>query len=293
MPIDPELLGLEDAVALVTGGAQSIGRGCAVQLARAGCHIAIVDIADASDAVAEIEGLGLGRRALFVQADLRSKSSVDPAVGRVVSAFGRLDVAVNTVGGTSAPKALLDMTADEWASVALLNEITTLLCLQAEALSMISAGTAGSIINIASVSGAVGAPNTAGYGAANAGVISLTKSAALELAAYGVRVNCIVPGAHWTETTRQASAPGADPGLVAWVEAASKAAPLGRLGEVSEAGGVAVFLASKLSSYITGHPIACDGGILHTTSRPPIGMTMVPAALAGMVGDRRISREAG
>jgi NAD(P)-dependent dehydrogenase (short-subunit alcohol dehydrogenase family) len=71
MPIDPDLLGLEDAVALVTGGAQSIGRGCAVQLARAGCHIAIVDIADAGSAVAEIEGLG--RRPAFIEADVREK----------------------------------------------------------------------------------------------------------------------------------------------------------------------------------------------------------------------------
>jgi NAD(P)-dependent dehydrogenase (short-subunit alcohol dehydrogenase family) len=170
MPIDPDLLGLEDAVALVTGGAQSIGRGCAVQLARAGCHIAIVDIADAGSAVAEIEGLGLGRRAVGYRADLRDRASVEAAVLFATRSLGPLQVA--------------------------------------------------------------------------------------------------------------------------WVEAASKAAPLGRLGETSEAGGVAVFLASKLSSYLTGHPIPCDGGILHTTSRPPIGMTMVPAALAGMVGDRRISREA-
>ena len=292
MTIDPDLLGLEDTVALVTGGAQSIGRGCAVQLARAGCDVAIVDLIDAADAVAEIESLG--RRAMAVQADLRDKAQVDSVVARVAGSFGPLQVAVNTVGGTTAPKPLLDLTVEEWRSVAELNEVTTLLCCQAEALSMIGEGTPGSIINIASVSGVVGAPNTAGYGAANAGVISLTRSAALELAPYGVRVNCIVPGAHVTETTRRASAPGADPALVAWVEAASKAAPLGRLGETWEAGGVAVFLASRLSSYVTGHPIPCDGGILHTTARPPIGMTMVPAALAGMVRpDRQHGREAG
>jgi NAD(P)-dependent dehydrogenase (short-subunit alcohol dehydrogenase family) len=291
MTIDPDLLGLEGTVALVTGGAQSIGRGCAIQLARAGCHVAIVDLVDAAEAVAEIESLG--RRGMSAQADLRDKAQVDAVVARVADSFGPLQVAVNTVGGTTAPKPLLDLTAEEWRSVAELNEITALLCCQAEALSMIAHGTSGSIVNIASVSGVVGAPNTAGYGAANAGVISLTKSAALELAAYGVRVNCIVPGAHLTETTRQASAPGADPALLAWVEAASKAPPLGRLGETWEAGGVAVFLASKLSSYVTGHPIPCDGGILHTTARPPIGMTMVPAALAGMVPDRQHSGEEG
>jgi len=275
--LDPDLLGLDGAVAFVTGGAQSIGRGAAVQLARAGCHVAIADVADPSATVAEIEALG--RRAIALDADLRHRDEVDEAVRRAAEVLGRLTVAVNTVGGTTAPKALLDLRPEDWEADAMRNEMTTLLCCQAEAMAMIESGAGGSIVNIASVSGVVGAPNAAGYGAANAGVISLTKSAALELAPYGIRVNCVVPGAHVTESTVRASGPDADPALVAWMAAAASAPPLGRLGQTSEAGGVVVFLASKLASYVTGHPIPCDGGILHTTARPPIGMAMVPEAV--------------
>ena len=93
---------------------------------------------------------------------------------------------------------------------------------------------------------------------------------ALEVAHAGIRVNCIAPGAHWTETTREAAA-SPDPELRAWVQATESATPLGRLGEVAEAGGVAVFLASRLSSYVTGQTIVTDGGLVHTTARPPLG----------------------
>src|ERR1700678_65945 len=92
--VDPALLGLIDAVALVTGGAQSIGRGCAVQLARAGCHVMVADIADAGAAVTEIESLG--RRAASVTVNVRTKSAVDEMIDATLGHFGRLDVAVNT-----------------------------------------------------------------------------------------------------------------------------------------------------------------------------------------------------
>jgi NAD(P)-dependent dehydrogenase (short-subunit alcohol dehydrogenase family) len=263
---DPDLLGLSGAVALVIGAARSIGRGCARQLARAGCDVAVVDVADAHDTVAEIESMG--RRSVGIRADVLDATQVDAMVARAVDALGPFDVAVNTVGGTHPPKPFLDLAVDEWTRVLDLNALATMLCCQAEARAMLMHGVAGRIVNVASLSGVVGAPNAVDYGAANAAVLSLTASVALELAGSGIRVNCIVPGATWTETVRDAAH---DPQLAGWVEAAEGSNPLGRLAEVDEMGTVAVFLASRLSSYVTGQGIVVDGGMVHTTARPPLG----------------------
>jgi len=138
---------------------------------------------------------------------------------------------------------------------------------------------------VASSSGVVGGPNVADYGAANAGVIHFTKSAAMELARYGLRVNCIIPGTHETESSRaRAAETGRDPNMQRFRELAAKAPPLGRLGDPLDTGGLAVFLASNLSSYVTGHGVFSDGGVVHTTARPPVGLDMMPAALAHVEG---------
>ena len=262
-----ELLGLWDRVALVTGGSRSLGRGCALALARAGCHVAIVDVLDASDTVAEIETLG--RRAVAVSADVRDPEGAESMAQEVIDALGPFHVAVNTVGGTHGPTPFLDLTREEWESVVALNASATLWSCQAEARRMIDAGVDGSIVNLGSLSGLEAAPNVVDYGAANAAVIHLTRSIALELAPHGIRVNCIVPGAHKTESVVAAAA--ANPEIARWVERNSAATPLGRLGDPSETGGVAVFLASRLSSYVTGQEIVVDGGMQHTTARPPVG----------------------
>ncbi len=266
--IDDELLGLRDAVAVVTGGTQSIGRGCAVALARAGCHIVIADLVDGSDAVREIHALG--RDAIFHRTDARSKVSIEEMVAAAIAHFGRLDVAVNTVGSTKGPKPFLDIEVEEWDDVVSQNLSTTMLCTQVEALAMIKLGIAGRIINISSLSGLVAAPNAAGYGAANAGVVHVTRSAALELGRYGIRVNCIVPGTHRTEAVVKAVAE--NPQIAEWIRVVGASTPLGRIGDVAETSGVAVFLASNLSAYVTGQEIVSDGGVQHTTSRPPMGM---------------------
>ena len=266
--IDHDLLGLTGAVAIVTGGAQSIGRACAVQLARAGCHVVIADIVDGSAAVEEITGLG--RKAFFHQADMRSRADIEQLLDAVIGRFGRLDVAINTVGSTKGPKPFLDITVDDWDDVVTQNLTTTVLSTQVEALAMIKLGIHGRIVNVASLSGLVAAPNAAGYGAANAGVVHVTRSAAAELARYGIRVNCIVPGTHLTEAVHEAQA--RDPKIAEWIRRVGDAAPMGRIGEVWETAGVAVFLASRLSAFVTGEKVVSDGGVLHTTARPPMGM---------------------
>jgi NAD(P)-dependent dehydrogenase (short-subunit alcohol dehydrogenase family) len=274
--IDPSLLGLEDQVALVTGAGQGIAKGCALQLAKAGCHVSVVDIDPTKGraTVSEIEGLG--RRAVFVHADVLDVDGVRRMVGETIEALGSLDVACNVVGNPGhPPMPLVDVTLDDWNATVHRNLGTAFLGTQAEALAMIERRVPGRIINVASSSGVVGAPNIADYGAANAGVIHFTKSAAMELARYGIRVNCIVPGTHGRATPPENDTPA----MRRFRELAAKAPPLGRLGDPYETGGVAVFLASNLSTYVTGHALFSDGGVVHTTARPPVGLTMLPQAL--------------
>ena len=273
-----ELLGLADEVALITGGGAGIGRAYALQLAHAGCHIAIADIDhEAAESVAR-EVRALGRRASSMPLDVRSASQIQEVVDRVCDEFGRLDVAVNNVGVTLTISSFLDCSEEDWDANLAINLKSTFLCCQREAIAMIERDIEGRIINVASSSGVTGAPTVSPYGAAKAGVIHFTKSIALELAEFGIRVNCIVPGTHATESIRETLETGGP--QAGFLIEAGNAMPLGRLGDPMETGGVAVFLASRLSSYMTGHSVISDGGITHTTRRPAVGGDTRPAALA-------------
>jgi NAD(P)-dependent dehydrogenase (short-subunit alcohol dehydrogenase family) len=216
---------------------------------------------------------------VFLRANVRSADDVRALVASVRAELGGLDVALNAVGNpTGAACSFLDYSEEQWDGDLDQNLKSALLCCQAEAISMIEHETPGRIINVASSSGIVGAPTIAAYGAANAGVIHVTKSMAMELAPYGIRVNCIVPGTHATEriqATLDAGGPQAE-----FLRRAAQAPPLQRLGDPLETGGLAVFLASNLSSYVTGHSILSDGGLTHTTMRPAVGLDLKPRALA-------------
>lgn len=283
--IDPDLLGLEDNVALVTGGGGvGMGRAHCVQLARAGCHIVVADIDDdgGAETVRQVEVIG--RKAVFVRANVRSGDEIQNLMRTAGDAFGRLDVAVNHVGNAGETGVFvtpfLDFTPDTWNDVITQNLTSTMMCCQAEALHMIERGVAGRIINVSSSSGVVGAPTIAAYGAAKAGVIHLTKTLGMEFAPYGIRVNCIVPGTHTNERQKAMMAdPNTPQESKRFNELAGKAPPLGRLGEPWETAGLAVFFASKLSSYVTGHSLLSDGGLTHTTARPAVGLGMKSRAL--------------
>ena len=283
--IDPDLLGLEDNVALVTGGGGvGMGRAHCVQLARAGCHIVVADI-DAeggAETVRQVERVG--RKAAFVQANVRRPEEVRELIHSAGEAFGRLDVAINHVGNAGETGVFvtpfLDFSPEAWNDVVTQNLTSTMLCCQAEALHMIEHDVPGRIVNVSSSSGVVGAPTIAAYGAAKAGVIHLTKTLGMEFAAYGIRVNCIVPGTHTNERMKAMMAdPDTPPESKRFHELAGKAPPLGRLGEPWETAGLAVFFASRLSAYVTGHSLLSDGGVTHTTARPPVGIGMKPKAL--------------
>jgi NAD(P)-dependent dehydrogenase (short-subunit alcohol dehydrogenase family) len=280
-----DLLGLAGRTALVTGGGNGIGRATCLQLAAAGCDVAVVDLdLDAAErTVAEIRALG--RRGTAVTKDLTRPESPREMVQEAVAALGDLSVAVNVCGGTAGvTKSFLDLTIDEWHRPLALNLDSTFLSCQAEAIAMVRGRRPSTIVNVASSSGVTAAPNLAGYGAANAGVVHFTKTAALELAPYDIRVNCIIPGTHWTAGTRRnATSPDSPPAVREFFATAEKVTPLRRLGEAEETAGVALFLASDLSAYMTGHAVASDGGILHTTARPAFGGTRVPEAIKDFV----------
>ncbi|MFB4303884.1 SDR family NAD(P)-dependent oxidoreductase [Actinomadura sp. NTSP31] len=277
-----ELLGLTDAVALVTGGGGGIPKATAIALAKAGAHVAVVDIAEefAAQTVKEIEDLG--RRAVALHADVRRPEEVRAMVAQARSELGPIAVAVNGVGslGAATPKSFLDFDLAEWNGPIELNLTSTMLCMQAEALAMIGDGVQGRIVNFGSTSGVTAAPSISHYGAANAGVIHLTRSAALELAPYDIRVNCVVPGTHAIDRSGRETATSRRPEQAEFMRKAAEATPQKRLGGAEETAGVAVFLASALSSYMTGHSVVSDGGITHTTRRPAVG-SLTPAALSG------------
>jgi NAD(P)-dependent dehydrogenase (short-subunit alcohol dehydrogenase family) len=280
-----ELLGLIGTVALVTGGAGGIPKATAIALAKAGADVAVVDIADEFTAQTVTQIQALGRRAIGIHADVRDPADVHAMVETARAQLGPITVAVNGVGslGVATPKSFLDYTLDEWNGPIALNLTATMLSMQAEAIAMITDGVAGRIVNFGSTSGLVAAPSVSHYGAANAGVIHLTKSVALELASYDIRVNCVIPGTHDIDRTGRQTATSSRPEQAEFLRKAAAATPQGRLGLAEETAGVAVFLASNLSSYLTGHSVVSDGGVTHTTARPAVG-ALKPLALSGIGG---------
>ena len=282
--IDPDLLGLVDEVALVFGGGGTgMGRSHCVQLARAGCHVVVADI-DPEGGARTVDEVGkVGRRAVFIQADARKQEDVKAAVQKAFDSFGKLNVGINHVGGGDGATPFLDYTEETWSEAIDLCLNTTFLCCQAEALAMIEHDIPGRIVNVGSSSGIVGAATMTSYGAAKAGVIHLTKSLGQELAAYNIRVNCIVPGTHMSELLKRILAdPNTPAHTLEHYKGAAEGPPMGRIGEPWETAGLAVLFASKLTAYVTGQSLLSDGGLSLTTGRPPKGVGMVAQAVVAI-----------
>ncbi len=247
MTISPSDILLNDRVAVVTGGGAGIGRGIAGSMAAFGASVAIWE-RDTDGCAAAAEAIG----ALGIVTDVRDSGQVTAALQQTTAELGTVTILVNNAGGVFFSP-LLDTSENGWDALYKANLRHVLLCTQLVAQQLVAADLPGSIINLTSIEGVRAAPGYAAYAAAKAGVINYTKTAAFELAPHGIRVNAIAPDLTMTEGLMRLSpeGPGHDIG---------HAIPLGRVGDVDEIAGTAVFLASNMARYITGQTIHVDGG---------------------------------
>lgn len=242
---------LEGQVAMVTGAGQGIGKAIAIRFAREGADIAIVDINRNTAEATGREVRHLGCRAAVKVLDISDASAVQTAVSEVVEELAKLDVLVNNAG-IEKRAAFLEITPADWQRQLDVNLSGTFYCMQAAAREM-AKRQYGRIVNISSVAGLIGPIDLAAYGASKAGIIGLTRAAALDLADHGITVNAIAPGPIETELM-----------LGAWSAEALRERPqhgaIARFGTVDEIANAVLFLAAPESSFITGITLSVDGG---------------------------------
>ena len=257
-------LRLDGQVAFVTGGGGGIGRAVALRLAEAGADVAIFDIFPerAEEAAARVRERG--GQALAIAGDVMDADTLRAAIDTAAAQRGRLDILVNNAGGVSA-RPFLEQSERSMRKHIDINLMSMLVATQAAAAHMVAAGRGGSIVNVASIEASRAAPNFAVYAACKAAMLSFTKSMAVELSEHGIRVNCIAPDHTVTPGNQGNRAGPVDPST--WkrhsdeeVDAMNRLIPLGREGIDMECGDAALFLASGMSSYVTGALLPVDGG---------------------------------
>ncbi len=247
---------LQGKVALVTGGASGIGRATALRMAEEGARVLVADRDGAGVARVAETILQAGGEGRAIACDVTTDTEVAAMVQAALDAWGRLDCAFNNAGvAPTEALPLAEIPPEEWARVLSVNLTGVFLCLRHEIPAMARGG-GGAIVNTASIAGRIALPRAGAYVAAKHAVIGLTRSAALDHGAEGVRVNAILPG--YVET------PLAARGIERRREAILARMPLGRIGTVEEIADVVVWLCSDRARFVTGEALAADGG--HTSN---------------------------
>jgi len=248
---------LDGKVALVTGGASGIGRATAVAMAREGARVAVSDLSKEGleGTVAMINGIG--GQSIAVEGDVTEDTDVANMVARTVSAFGRIDCAFNNAGISGravgpAGQRIHELAPSSVARIVSVNLIGVFLCLKHEITQMLAQGSGGAIVNTASIAGLIGLATSGHYVATKHGVVGLTKTAAIEYAQDGIRVNCVNPGYIQTPMTNEMMETRYD-------EIMAKV-PMRRLGVADEIAEAVVWMCSDKASFMTGASHVVDGG---------------------------------
>ncbi len=246
---------MEKPVVLITGALTGIGRATAIDLAKQGARLVVSGRREKEGKALAAELRGLGADAAFIQADVRRDEDVRNLIDKTVARFGRLDAAVNTAGTEGERGLVVDQTAESYAATFDTNVLGVLLSMKHE-LRVMLPQKSGSIVNVSSAYGSVGAAGASVYVASKHAVEGLTKSAALEVAGSGVRVNVVAPGT--TDTGMLTRFTNTDENKAALVSTV----PVKRLAKPEEIAHVIAFVASPDASYMTGASIPVDGGML-------------------------------
>ena len=246
---------MSSPVVLITGALTGIGRATALAFAREGARVVVSGRHDEEGKKLAAEMRKLGAEAEFVRADVRHEEEVSKLIDKTVERFGRLDVAVNNAGTEGAPGPVTEQTAESFAATFDTNVLGTLLSMKHE-LRIMLPQRSGSIVNVSSAYGSVGAAGASVYVASKHAVEGMTKSAALEVAGTGVRVNVVAPGT--TDTGMLTRFTSTDQNKAALVSTV----PVKRLATSEEIAHVIAFVASENASYMTGSSIPVDGGMI-------------------------------
>src|SRR5437879_2029348 len=246
---------MSSPVVLITGALTGIGRAAAVAFAQEGARVVVSGRREQEGKKLEKELLELGAEAEFVKTDVRHDDDIRALIDKTVARFGRLDAAVNCAGTEGTPGPVTEQTAESYAATFDTNVLGTLLSMKHELRVMLPQGS-GSIVNVSSAYGRVGAAGASVYVASKHAVEGLTKSAALEVAGTGVRVNVVAPGT--TDTGMLTRFTNTDENKAALVSTV----PVKRLATPEEIAHVIVFVASANASYMTGASIPVDGGMI-------------------------------
>jgi NAD(P)-dependent dehydrogenase (short-subunit alcohol dehydrogenase family) len=250
-------LSFEHKVALVTGAASGLGLATARAFAESGASVVLADWneKDAQSAAQELSNKG--HKTLAVRCDVSDDAQVEAMVKKTVSTFGRLDAAYNNAGVQNVLAETADTTREDYDRVMGVNLRGVWSCMKFELQQMRKQGS-GSVVNCSSLGGVVGGAERGIYHAAKHGVIGFTKSAALEYAAHGIRINAVCPGLIWTPMADQMVAAGQGEAL----KTMEKSIPMARVGRPEEIADAVLWLCSDAASYVTGQSISVDGGLV-------------------------------